>query len=230
MIEMIKSPVFTVFLTLIAFEFGLYLQRSTGYTLFNPLLIAMVIIMAFLHFTGISYETYSEGGNLISFFIAPATVVLAIPLYKNFQLLKENFLPIVGGIFAGVMMNVLSLVMIFKGFNLDQELLYSLVPKSITTPIGVELSMELGGVPQITIAAIVVSGVTGVILGPVIFKLFKIEDSVAKGIAFGTAAHALGTSKAIEEGEIEGGMSGLSIGIAGIITVVIVPLVLSLFF
>ena len=130
----------------------------------------------------------------------------------------------------GTLVNVLSLIIIFKVLNLDVELLYSLVPKSVTTPIGLELSMQLGGIPQITIAAIVISGVTGVVLGPMIFKFLKIEDPVAKGIAYGTASHALGTSRALEEGEIEGGMSGLSIGITGILTVIMVPLILGLFF
>ncbi len=230
MMDMIKSPIFSVFLTLTAFEIGLFCQRKTGLAVLNPLLVSVVIIMGFLHFSGMSYESYSVGGNLISFFIAPATVVLAVPLYKNFQLLKENALPILIGILTGTLVNVLSLVLIFKVLNLDVELLYSLVPKSVTTPIGVELSLQLGGIPQITIAAIVISGVTGVVLGPVIFKIFKIDDQVAKGIALGTASHALGTSRALEEGEIEGGMSGLSIGIAGIFTMLLVPLVLSLFF
>ncbi len=230
MMELMKSPIFSVFLTLIAFEIGLFLQRRTGLAVLNPLLISMILVMGFLHFSGLSYESYSVGGNLISFFIAPATVVLAIPLYKNFQLLKENAGPIVFGILVGTLVNVLSLIIIFKVLNLDVELLYSLVPKSVTTPIGLELSMQLGGIPQITIAAIVISGVTGVVLGPMIFKFLKIEDPVAKGIAYGTASHALGTSRALEEGEIEGGMSGLSIGITGILTVIMVPLILGLFF
>ncbi len=226
--EMISSPIFGVFLTLLAYEIGLYIQKRTGLALANPLLISIVLIMTFLHFTGVSYGSYEEGGKLISFFIAPATVVLAVPLYKNFQLLKENAFPILVGIFTGTVVNVLSLVMIFKVFKLDLELLFSLIPKSVTTPIGVELSAELGGIPQITIAAIIISGVTGVIFGPIIFKLFKIDDPVAKGVAFGTAAHALGTARALEEGEIEGGMSGLSIGLAGVITVLLAPLLLNL--
>ncbi len=228
MMELIKSPIFNVLLTLMAFEIGLYLHKKTKLAFLNPLLIAITIIIIFLYTTGVSYESYSTGGNLISFFIAPATVVLAVPLYKNFQLLKENAFPILVGIFVGTLVNLLSLIVIFKTFHLDEKLFYSLIPKSVTTPIGVELSMQLGGIPQITIAAIVISGITGVIMGPVVFKIFKIEDKVAKGIALGTAAHALGTTKAIEEGEIEGGMSGLSIGIAGIMTVIIVPLVMRL--
>lgn len=228
--EMISSPIFSVFLTLLAYEIGLYVQKRTGLVLANPLLIAIILTIIFLRFTGVSYESYQVGGNLVSFFIAPATVVLAVPLYKNFQLLKDNAIPILVGIFTGTMVNIFSLIMIFKVFRLDLELLNSIVPKSVTTPIGVELSLELGGIPQITIAAILISGVTGVIMGPVIFKWFKIDDPVAKGIAFGTSAHALGTARALEDGEIEGGMSGLSIGLTGIFTVVIVPYVLSLFF
>lgn len=227
--EIISSPLFNVFLTLLAYEIGLFIQKRSKFVLANPLLIAIILIIIFLNFTGISYESYQSGGNIISFFIAPATVVLAIPLYKNFQLLKKNALPILIGIFTGTVVNILSLVLIFKVLKLDLSLLYSLIPKSITTPIGVELSMELGGIPQITLAAILISGITGVVLGPIIFKIFKIDDPVAKGVAFGTAAHALGTARALEDGEIEGGMSGLSIGIAGVVTVLIAPILLSLF-
>lgn len=227
--EMIESPMFSVFLTLFAYEIGLFIQNRTRSALANPLLISIILLIFFLHFTEVSYASYQKGGDLISFFIAPATVVLAVPLYKNFNLLKQNALPILVGVFAGVIVNVLSLLFIFKTFQIDLEILYSLIPKSVTTPIGVELSLELGGIPQITIAAIIISGVTGVILGPVIFKAFKIKDAVAKGVAYGTASHALGTTRALEDGDIEGGMSGLSIGLSGIITVIIVPFILSLF-
>ncbi|MFH5837228.1 LrgB family protein [Proteiniclasticum sp. C24MP] len=229
MTQLISNPIFGVLITLIAYEAGLYLQRRTGLALLNPLLISTVLIILFLIITGIDYENYNAGGKIVSFFITPATVALAVPLYRNFKLLTANLWPIFLGITGGVIINFVTVYFLVKFTGLEEQFFYSLVPKSVTTPIGLELSQQIGGIPQITIAAIIISGLTGVILGPIIFKIFKIDDKVARGIAYGTTSHALGTTKALEEGEIEGSMSGLSIGIAGLLTAVIVPLMLKLF-
>ncbi len=227
--ELISNPMFGILITLIAYETGLYLQRRTGLAILNPLLISTVLIIIFLVMTGIDYDTYNSGGQILTFFITPATVALAVPLYRNFKLLIENIWPIFLGILGGIIVNFISLYFLVKYTDLDEQLFYSLVPKSVTTPIGIELSSQIGGMPQITIAAIIISGLTGVIAGPIIFKVFKINDKVARGIAYGTTSHALGTTKAIEEGEVEGGMSGLSIGIAGLLTAIIVPVMIKLF-
>lgn len=228
MTQLIDNPIFGVLITLMAYEAGLYLQRRTGFALLNPLLISTVFIILFLVISGINYESYNTGGKIVSFFITPATVALAVPLYRNFKLLRANLWPIFLGITAGVLVNFISLYLLVEYTDLGKEIFYTLVPKSVTTPIGIELSQQIGGIPQITIAAIIISGLTGVILGPVIFRIFSISDKVARGIAYGTTSHALGTTKALEEGEIEGSMSGLSIGIAGLLTAVMVPLLLKL--
>lgn len=228
MTQLIENPIFGVLITLMAYEAGLYLQRRTGFALLNPLLISTVFIILFLVISGIDYESYNTGGKIVSFFITPATVALAVPLYRNFKLLRANLWPIFLGITAGVLVNFISLYLLVEYTDLGKEIFYTLVPKSVTTPIGIELSQQIGGIPQITIAAIIISGLTGVILGPVIFRIFSISDKVARGIAYGTTSHALGTTKALEEGEIEGSMSGLSIGIAGLLTAVMVPLLLKL--
>lgn len=228
MTQLIDNPIFGVLITLMAYEAGLYLQRRTGFALLNPLLISTVFIILFLVISGIDYESYNTGGKIVSFFITPATVALAVPLYRNFKLLRANLWPIFLGITAGVLVNFISLYLLVEYTELGKEIFYTLVPKSVTTPIGIELSQQIGGIPQITIAAIIISGLTGVILGPVIFRIFRISDKVARGIAYGTTSHALGTTKALEEGEIEGSMSGLSIGIAGLLTAVMVPLLLKL--
>jgi predicted murein hydrolase (TIGR00659 family) len=228
MTQLIDNPIFGVLITLMAYEAGLYLQRRTGFALLNPLLISTVFIILFLVISGIDYESYNTGGKIVSFFITPATVALAVPLYRNFKLLRANLWPIFLGITAGVLVNFISLYLLVEYTDLGKEIFYTLVPKSVTTPIGIELSQQIGGIPQITIAAIIISGLTGVILGPVIFRIFRISDKVARGIAYGTTSHALGTTKALEEGEIEGSMSGLSIGIAGLLTAVMVPLLLKL--
>jgi len=229
MSELISNPMFGILITLIAYEAGLYLQARTGLAILNPLLISVMLIILFLVITGIDYESYNVGGKILTFFITPATVALALPLYRNFKLLVENLWPIFIGIIGGIIVNFISIYFLVKYTDLDMQLFYSLVPKSVTTPIGIELSSQIGGMPQITIAAIIISGLTGVIAGPIIFKVFRINDKVARGIAYGTTSHALGTTKAIEEGEVEGSMSGLSIGISGLLTAVIVPVMIKLF-
>lgn len=228
MSELISNPMFGILITLVAYEIGLFLQRRTGLAILNPLLISTILIILFLVITEIDYDSYNVGGKILTFFITPATVALALPLYRNFKLLVENLWPIFIGIIGGIIVNFISIYFLVKYTNLDMQLFYSLVPKSVTTPIGIELSSQIGGMPQITIAAIIISGLTGVIAGPIIFKVFKINDKVARGIAYGTTAHALGTTKAIEEGEVEGSMSGLSIGISGLLTAVIVPVMIKL--
>ncbi len=226
---LVDSPVFGVTLTMLALEVGIYINRKTGLSVLNPLMLAILIIIGCLQVTGISYESYSSGGNLISFFLAPTTVVLAVPLYKKFHLLKANGLPIVLGIVAGSAINIGLIMFLANRFGLEQIMERSLIPKSITTPMGISLSNQLGGMPQVTVAAIMITGITGAIIGPLVFKLIKVEDEVAKGIAMGTSAHALGTVKAMEMGETEGAMSSLAIGLTGLFTVIIAPIFVRFF-
>lgn len=224
----VSNPVFGVILSLAAFEIGLLINRKTKISLLNPLLIALCLIIAVLKVLNISFEDYNKGGQVISFLLGPATVALAVPLYKNIQLLKKNALPILGGIIIGSSVGIASIILMSKAMGLDVVLGLSLVPKSITTPIGMEVSKQIGGIPEITVAAIIITGLTGAILAETVFKLLKIDDPVAVGIAIGTSAHALGTTKAIEIGEAEGAMSGLAIGIAGLMTVLIAPVIIFL--
>jgi predicted murein hydrolase (TIGR00659 family) len=224
--EFIATPAFGVILSLAAFEVGLLINRKTKISLLNPLLIALCIIISILKFFDISLDDYNRGGQVISFLLGPATVALAVPLYKNIQLLKKNALPILGGIFIGSSIGIASIILMSKVMKLDTVLGLSLIPKSITTPIGMEVSKQIGGLPEITVAAIIITGLTGAILAEAVFKLLKINDPVAVGIAIGTSSHALGTTKAIEMGEAEGAMSGLAIGIAGLMTVLIAPLMM----
>lgn len=190
---------------------------------------ASVLVMVFLLYFRIDFETYNLGGDYTSFFLGPSTIVLAVPLYKKIRLLKSNALLILAGISAGCVAGISSILILSSLLGLDEVLTKSLVPKSVTTPIGIEISEQIGGLPSITVAAIVITGIIGAVLGPFICRLFRIKDEVAVGIAIGTASHALGTTRAIELGETEGAMSGLAIGIAGLITVFFVPLLLYLF-
>ncbi|WP_245859759.1 LrgB family protein [Methanosarcina spelaei] len=229
MSDFINMPLFGILLSLIAFQAGTLLYKKTQLSILNPLLVASVLVMVFLLIFGINYETYNLGGNYITFFLGPATVVLAVPLYKKIRLLKSNALPILAGITAGCIAGISSILALSSLLGLDDTISRSLAPKSVTTPIGIEISRQIGGLPAITVAAIVFTGIIGAILGPFICRCFRIKDKVAVGVAIGTASHALGTTRAIELGETEGAMSGLAIGIAGLITIFRAPLLLYVF-
>ncbi|CUO27931.1 MULTISPECIES: LrgB family protein [Clostridium] len=215
---------FGLFISLIAFEIGLIIYRKTKFPLFNPLLIAIIIVIGFLKVFNIDFDTYNQSGQFINMFLGPATIVLAVPLYKQFELLKKNFIPIIIGITIGSLVGILSVISISVFFKLDSLITISLLSKSVTTPIGIEITNQLGGLTPVTVLAIIISGIIGAVVAPTVCKVFKITNSVAVGVSIGTASHAVGTSKAFEIGETEGAMSSLSIGIAGVITVFLAPL------
>lgn len=227
--SLVSSPLFGIIISLLTFQMGSMLYKKTGLVYLNPLVFSMLMIIAFLVSFHISFDDYNKGGQFISYFLGPATVILAVPLYKKVNLLKENILPIIGGITIGSATGIVSIIAMCRLFGLDELVSISMIPKSITTPIGIELSNQLGGLPAITVAGIVFTGISGVLIGPMICKLFKIDNKVAVGIAIGTSSHALGTTKAVELGETEGAMSGLAIGIAGLITVLLAPLLAKIF-
>lgn len=227
MMEIMNTPLFGVIISIITFEIGIFINKKAKNVIFNPLLISITLIILFLLKFDISLEVYNKGGNLISFFLIPATVILAVPLYKKFAIFKANALPIIIGITIGSITAIVSVTILSKLLGLSDNILKSLMPKSITTPIGMEISKQIGGIPSLTATAIIITGIFGAIIGPVICKIFRIEDEVAAGIAMGTAAHAIGTSKAIEMGETEGAMSGVAIGIAGLATVILVPIIIN---
>lgn len=226
MYDITQTPVFGLLLTIIFYNLGRYIQRKTKNPIFNPLLIAIIGIIAFLTITNIPYESYKIGGDSINFFLSPVTVVLAVPLYKQFELFKENMIEIIIGITAGVLVSFVSIKILGSFTDVDSNLLNSLIPKSITTPMGISLTNSLGGIEAITVVAIICTGILGAIISPLVFKIGKIKHPIARGIALGTSAHALGTTKAIEMGEVEGAMSGLSIGIAGTLTVILIPILI----
>ncbi len=223
--ELTNTPLFGIMISLIAFEIGCLMYKKTKVSVFNPLFISIILVITFLSVFKINFADYDKGGQYISFFLAPATVILAVPLYKKIKLLKEYAIPIVVGIFTGSIVGITTIIFLSYFFGLSSPVDVSLIPKSITVPIGVEVSKQLGGIPAVTVAAIIITGIMGAVLGPFICKLFKIKDEVAIGVAIGTASHAVGTTKAIELGETQGAMSSLSIGVAGIVTVLIAPTV-----
>lgn len=223
-ISILNTSLFGLILTILAFEIGLYIFKKVKLPIFNPLLLGIIITMSVISFFDIPLEYFRKGGDYITFLLAPATISLALPLYRQLDKLKQNFFPIVIGSVVGAITAILSTIFLGKLLGIDKMLLVSFMPKSITTPIGIELSKLLGGVPAITIFAILVTGVAGNVFAPVVCKYFKIKHPVAKGIGIGISSHAVGTSKALEMGEIEGAMSALSIVIAGIITFIIAPI------
>lgn len=226
--ELISTPLFGLFISLIAFEIGCLLYARTKSSIFNPLFVSIVIIVVFLSIFKIDLSYYNRGGDLISFFLGPATVILAVPLYKKIELLKKHSVPILTGITTGSLVGITIIIAFSSFFGLDHKLTASLVPKSVTVPIGIEVSSQLGGISAVTTAAIILTGILGSIIGPGLCKLLKIEDEVAVGIAIGTASHAVGTTKAMEMGETYGAMSGLAIGIAGLVTVLAAPFIFNI--
>ncbi|WP_283684842.1 LrgB family protein [Parablautia sp. Marseille-Q6255] len=215
-----NSVFFGVMISVLAYELGVLLKRRLKWAVCNPLLIAVIVVMLTLAVLGIDYESYQEGAQLLSYLLTPATVCLAIPLYEQIVLLKKHARAIMAGLVSGVFTSLISILVMAMIFGFSHEEYVTLLPKSITTAIGMGVSEELGGIVTITVAVIIVTGIIGNVIGEAVFRLFKIEEPIAKGIALGSASHAIGTAKAMEIGEIEGAMSSLSIAVAGLLTVI----------
>lgn len=214
----LNSATIGIVISLIGFEIGLWLKKKFGYPILNPLLIAILFVMSIILIFRVDYETYNSSAKYLSYLLTPATVSLAIPLYQQLHILKENSIAILCGIFAGVLTSLMS---VFAGailFGLSHKEYVTMLPKSITTAIGIGISEELGGYISITVAVIIVTGVLGNIIAESLCKVLRITNPIAKGVAIGTSAHAIGTARAMEIGEIEGAMSSLSIVISGICT------------
>lgn len=220
--EFIKESVFFgVVITLVTYEIGNLLKKKFKIALFNPLLISVVLIIGLLLLFHIDYSIYAEGAKYISYLLTPATVALAVPLYEQIEPLKKNWLAILLGIISGALTSAVCVLLCAVLFKLSHEQYVTLLPKSITTAIGMGISEEMGGIVTITVAVIVVTGIIGNMFSELICKLFRITEPIAKGIGIGSASHAMGTAKAMELGEVEGAMSSLSIAVSGLITVVI---------
>ena len=223
-----SSAYFGAVLSVAAYSFGMWLKKKTGLAVCNPLLVAAVIIVPVLLVSGITYDENMLGAENISNLLTPATVCLAIPLYKQLRLLKENKAAVFCSIAAGVVANALTIFVLCLLFKMEHVHYVTLLPKSITTAIGMGVSEEAGGIVTLTVVSIIITGVSGVIMSEALFKLFKLEEPIARGLALGNGAHAIGTAKALELGEVEGAMSSLAIAVAGLMTVVVVPFIANL--
>lgn len=214
-----QSAYFGVLISIAGYGLGALLRKKFKSPLINPLLISIILTIPVLLMLHIDYDTYYSGAQYLSWLLTPATVALAVPLYEQFELLKHNAAAVIAGIIAGVLSSLGSVMGLAVLFGFSHEEFVTFLPKSITTAIGMGVSEELGGIVPITAGVIIITGVLGNILGELVLKLFRIKEPVAKGIALGTSAHAIGTAKAMELGEAEGAMSSLSIAVSGIITV-----------
>lgn len=225
--EITKSPLFGLSITVLSFYLSLLLFKKKKKPLLNPLLLSIIMIITTLAITKTPYQNYNEGGKFISVLISPIQmIVLASCLHKEFQLLKDNLIPIIisvvcGGIFVTIIIYILS-----KMVGLDDIIMYSSLPKSITTAIGIEIAQRYNWIVSITVLYIVITGISGAVISPYVVKFFKIKHDVSIGVSIGTAAHAIGTSKAIEMGEVEGAMSGVAIGLNAIVTSLWIPILL----
>ena len=216
-----ESAFFGVVISLLAYELGMLLKKKFGLPIFNPLLISIAVVIVFLAVFDIDYQNYNDVAKYLSYLLTPATVCLAIPLYEQMEALKKNIKAILAGILSGVLTSLTVVLALALIFNLNHKMYVTLLPKSITTAIGMGVSEELGGYVTITVAVIVITGVLGNMFGEVICKIFRITEPISKGLAFGASSHAIGTAKAIEIGEIEGAMSSLAIAVSGVLTVVL---------
>ena len=219
-----ESTFFGLFISIGAYFAGWLLNKKFKKDFVNPLIIAVILVIAFVLISGMDFEAYEKQASFLNYLLTPATICLAIPLYKQLGILKKNLAAVSVAVVAGSVSAMLSILLVSLAFGVTHEIYVSLLPKSITTAIGMGVSEELGGVQEITVAVIVVTGVIGAMIGKPLCKLFKISNPVAVGLAFGVSAHAVGTSKALEIGEIEGAMSGLAIVVTGILTVALSPL------
>lgn len=223
----INSPLFGIFLTIITFIIGYEIQVKLGLKFLSPMVTSSVLIILVLLTFKIPYSNYKIGADIIIFFVAPATVVLAVPLYKNLEIIKKYFLPILLGCIVGISIGVIIGIFLCNIFGINKEIILSMLPKSVTSAIGYEISKKIGAITEIAMVFIVICGIIGYSVGEIIFKIFKIDDKVAKGVALGSCSHVLGTAKAMEIGEIEGLIATVSISISGILAVILIPLIIT---
>ena len=216
--QLLSLPLSGILITIACYMIGAVINRTIQSPLANPMVIANILIVLIILYTPLTLEQYLAGGNIITLFIGPVTVIIALRIYRQRAQLKANIIPIFGGCFAGAAASLASTWALCKLFELDRVLTVSMLPKSATTAIALELSRNGGGLGGLTISAVIITGISSAVFAPFFIKTFRLKDPIAAGIAVGTSGHAIGTATAIELGETEGAMSGLAIGVTGIIT------------
>lgn len=220
-----SGEVFLLCLIFGTFLLGVYLYRRLKFPLLQPLLISVAIIIPFLRFADIEYSVFYEKTRILNFMLGPSVVALGYILYEQIEYIKGNILSMLTAVFSGSIVGIGSVVLIAKAFGADKALTASLAPKSVTTPIAISLAQNSGGIPELAVAFVVICGIFGGLVGPLILRRMGIQSKIAKGLAIGSASHALGTTRALEMGALEGAISGLAIGLMGIMTALIIPFV-----
>lgn len=220
-----ESQGFILLLIFGCYLFGQWVFKKTKIGLLHPLIIAIGIIIVFIKVTGVSYEKFEQGSQLVSFMLGPSVVALGYILYEQIEYLKGNVISILTSVFVGSLTGIISVIILAKLTGADDVLIMSLEPKSVTTPIAMSIAEQSGGIPSLTAVIVLFCGIFGGIIGPYILKILRIESHVAKGLAMGASAHAVGTAKAMEMGVIEGALSGLAIGLMGVMTALLIPFV-----
>ena len=226
--EIMSNPII-----LLAITFGIYyvarqIQKWTGWVVLNPILITIAALIALLQLTGISYETYEQGGQYIDFWLKPAIVALGVPLYQNLGQIRRHLLPILMSQLVGCLVGIVSVTLIASALGASHEVIVSLAPKSVTTPIAMEVCKAAGGIPSLTAAIVVIVGLFGAVFGFKILEVWHVRNPFSQGISMGTAAHAVGTSRAMEKGETYGAYSSLGLILNGVLTALLTPFVLKL--
>lgn len=229
MTELLQSiSLFPLVLTVGTYQIGLWCRKKWHSSICNPILIAVLLVIGTLLLTGFPMESYQAGTAGISWLLTPATVCLALPLYEQFKVLKKNLFAILAGVAAGTLSSLLCVFCLCRLFCLDMQLSVSLLPKSITSAMGMVLSGQNGGIPSLTTAAIIFTGILGSLAGSTLCRLLKLENPICQGVAIGTASHVIGAGRAAELGDVQGAVSSLSLTVAGILTAVLFPLVCNL--
>ncbi len=226
--ETLNQPLFWLALSVAAYAVGQRANALAKTPICNPLLIATFLIAVVMVVTDTPLADYNVGGGYVTMLLTPATVSLAVPIYRKLDVLKKNLVPVLAGALAGSVTSIISVLVLTRLFNLPEQISRSLLPKSVTTPIGIRISEQLGGIPSLTAIIIVLTGIVGAILAPTLLRLLHLDEPVALGVGMGTGCHAFGTATAIQIGETQGAMSGLSLGVAGVFTAILLS-ILNLF-
>ncbi len=228
--ELINEPVFGIALTLFTYYLGLRLRQKWNIILFEPILISILLIIVSLEMFNIDFETYNQGGEYISFLLGPATVALALPMYRKIDLLKEKAGLIMFSTGLGALVGIFIVILLGQILGINLNLLISMVPKAVTTPIAIGISTEIGGEASITVGMVILNGILGGMFGIKLLELFKVKSSLARGLTMGITAHGIGTGRILKESKLEGALSGLAIGLMGFFTALMAPFFLNIYF
>lgn len=216
-----SSPFFGITISIVAYSIGVWINKKTKLAILNPLLISYLIIIPALIILEIPLEWYERGGDIINMFLSPATAVLAITIYRQREILRKHILSVLGGTIAGSITSLAVVYLMCRMFILPDEITASMLPKSITTPMAIAVSESIGGIEAVTVLAVIITGISGNILSPILIRIFKVKNEIAQGMAIGASSHAVGTSKAIELGEVQGALSSIALVMSGIATVIL---------